>query len=219
MVVVLFKHTFATNNYQKAENMKIYKLFLAMALIGGMIFNSSCSDDENVYYYSFKDIEYTVGAGDGVTSYETNWEVLQSIVNGSEEKEVQAGPGDIYQGYHEYYSFKCDNSEKFNPTVGHVHVPIPQSLVSGNQIVLDEKEGEYSMDETEVIRSYEERKFIIPTKTKLILERKIEMRKLELSYKATFKCHPSGSDYIVTGKFVRYTPVGISLVEKYEPVK
>jgi hypothetical protein len=98
-------------------------------------------------------------------------------------------------------------------------VPIPQTLVSGSQIVLDEKEGEFSMEENEVIRSYEERKFNIPAKTKLVLERKVEMRKLELTYKATFKCHPSGSDYVVTGKFLRYTPVGISLVEKYEPVK
>jgi hypothetical protein len=190
-----------------------------MMLMGIVACFSSCSDDENVYYYSFKNIEYTVSAGDGLTSYETNWEVLQSIVNGSGDKEVQAGPGDIYQGYHEYYTFKCDNPGKFNPTVGHVHVPIPQTLVSGSQIVLDEKEGEFSMEENEVIRSYEERKFNIPAKTKLVLERKVEMRKLELTYKATFKCHPSGSDYVVTGKFLRYTPVGISLVEKYEPVK
>jgi hypothetical protein len=199
--------------------MKIYKLFVSMMLMGIVACFSSCSDDENVYYYSFKNIEYTVSAGDGLTSYETNWEVLQSIVNGSGDKEVQAGPGDIYQGYHEYYTFKCDNPGKFNPTVGHVHVPIPQTLVSGSQIVLDEKEGEFSMEENEVIRSYEERKFNIPAKTKLVLERKVEMRKLELTYKATFKCHPSGSDYVVTGKFLRYTPVGISLVEKYEPVK
>ena len=201
------------------NNMKIYKLFVSMMLMGIVACFSSCSDDENVYYYSFKNIEYTVSAGDGMTSYETNWEVLQSIVNGSGDKEVQAGPGDIYQGYHEYYTFKCDNPGKFNPTVGHVHVPIPQTLVSGSQIVLDEKEGEFSMEENEVIRSYEERKFNIPAKTKLVLERKVEMRKLELTYKATFKCHPSGSDYVVTGKFLRYTPVGISLVEKYEPVK
>ena len=201
------------------NNMKIYKLFVSMMLMGIVACFSSCSDDENVYYYSFKDIEYTVSAGDGLTSYETNWEVLQSIVNGSGDKEVQAGPGDIYQGYHEYYTFKCDNPGKFNPTVGHVHVPIPQTLVSGSQIVLDEKEGEFSMEENEVIRSYEERKFNIPAKTKLVLERKVEMTKLELTYKATFKCHPSGSDYVVTGKFLRYTPVGISLVEKYEPVK
>jgi hypothetical protein len=201
------------------NNMKIYKLFVSMMLMGIVACFSSCSDDENVYYYSFKNIEYTVSAGDGLTSYETNWEVLQSIVNGSGDKEVQAGPGDIYQGYHEYYTFKCDNPGKFNPTVGHVHVPIPQTLVSGSQIVLDEKEGEFSMEENEVIRSYEERKFNIPAKTKLVLERKVEMRKLELTYKATFKCHPSGSDYVVTGKFLRYTPVGISLVEKYEPVK
>jgi hypothetical protein len=201
------------------DNMKIYKLFVSMMLMGIVACFSSCSDDENVYYYSFKNIEYTVSAGDGLTSYETNWEVLQSIVNGSGDKEVQAGPGDIYQGYHEYYTFKCDNPGKFNPTVGHVHVPIPQTLVSGSQIVLDEKEGEFSMEENEVIRSYEERKFNIPAKTKLVLERKVEMRKLELTYKATFKCHPSGSDYVVTGKFLRYTPVGISLVEKYEPVK
>ena len=201
------------------NNMKIYKLFVSMMLMGIVACFSSCSDDENVYYYSFKNIEYTVSAGDGMTSYETNWEVLQSIVNGSGDKEVQAGPGDIYQGYHEYYTFKCDNPGKFNPTVGHVHVPIPQTLVSGSQIVLDEKEGEFSMEENEVIRSYEVRKFNIPAKTKLVLERKVEMRKLELTYKATFKCHPSGSDYVVTGKFLRYTPVGISLVEKYEPVK
>ena len=201
------------------NNMKIYKLFVSMMLMGIVACFSSCSDDENVYYYSFKNIEYTVSAGDGLTSYETNWEVLQSIVNGSGDKEVQAGPGDIYQGYHEYYTFKCDNPGKFNPTVGHVHVPIPQTLVSGSQIVLDEKEGEFSMEENEVIRSYEERKFNIPAKTKLVLERKVEMRKLELTYKAPFKCHPSGSDYVVTGKFLRYTPVGISLVEKYEPVK
>ena len=201
------------------NNMKIYKLFVSMMLMGIVACFSSCSDDENVYYYSFKNIEYMVSAGDGLTSYETNWEVLQSIVNGSGDKEVQAGPGDIYQGYHEYYTFKCDNPGKFNPTVGHVHVPIPQTLVSGSQIVLDEKEGEFSMEENEVIRSYEERKFNIPAKTKLVLERKVEMRKLELTYKATFKCHPSGSDYVVTGKFLRYTPVGISLVEKYEPVK
>ena len=201
------------------NNMKIYKLFVSMMLMGIVACFSSCSDDENVYYYSFKNIEYTVSAGDGLTSYETNWEVLQSIVNGSGDKEVQAGPGDIYQGYHEYYTFKCDNPGKFNPTVGHVHVPIPQTLVSGSQIGLDEKEGEFSMEENEVIRSYEERKFNIPAKTKLVLERKVEMRKLELTYKATFKCHPSGSDYVVTGKFLRYTPVGISLVEKYEPVK
>ena len=201
------------------NNMKIYKLFVSMMLMGIVACFSSCSDDENVYYYSFKNIEYTVSAGDGMTSYETNWEVLQSIVNGSGDKEVQAGPGDIYQGYHEYYTFKCDNPGKFNPTVGHVHVPIPQTLVSGSQIVLDEKEGEFSMEENQVIRSYEERKFNIPAKTKLVLERKVEMRKLELTYKATFKCHPSGSDYVVTGKFLRYTPVGISLVEKYEPVK
>lgn len=201
------------------NNMKIYKLFVSMMLMGIVACFSSCSDDENVYYYSFKNIEYTVSAGDGLTSYETNWEVLQSIVNGSGDKEVQAGPGDIYQGCHEYYTFKCDNPGKFNPTVGHVHVPIPQTLVSGSQIVLDEKEGEFSMEENEVIRSYEERKFNIPAKTKLVLERKVEMRKLELTYKATFKCHPSGSDYVVTGKFLRYTPVGISLVEKYEPVK
>ena len=201
------------------NNMKIYKLFVSMMLMGIVACFSSCSDDENVYYYSFKNIEYTVSAGDGLTSYETNWEVLQSIVNGSGDKEVQAGPGDIYQGYHEYYTFKCDSPGKFNPTVGHVHVPIPQTLVSGSQIVLDEKEGEFSMEENEVIRSYEERKFNIPAKTKLVLERKVEMRKLELTYKATFKCHPSGSDYVVTGKFLRYTPVGISLVEKYEPVK
>ena len=201
------------------NNMKIYKLFVSMMLMGIVACFSSCSDDENVYYYSFKNIEYTVSAGDGLTSYETNWEVLQSIVNGSGDKEVQAGPGDIYQGYHEYYTFKCDNPGKFNPTVGHVHVPIPQTLVSGSQIVLDEKEGEFSMEENEVIRSYEERKFNIPAKTKLVLERKVEMRKLELTYKATFKFHPSGSDYVVTGKFLRYTPVGISLVEKYEPVK
>ena len=51
------------------NNMKIYKLFVSMMLMGIVACFSSCSDDENVYYYSFKNIEYTVSAGDGLTSY------------------------------------------------------------------------------------------------------------------------------------------------------
>ena len=54
--------------------MKNYKLFVSMMLISVVTFFSSCSDDEDVFYYSFKDIEYMVGSDDGMTEYETHWE-------------------------------------------------------------------------------------------------------------------------------------------------
>lgn len=208
-----------SNNLLKKQNMKTYYFFLSMMLIGIMTFLSSCSDDENVFYYSFKDIEYSVYTNDGMTSYETNWEAWQTIVNRAEDQEISAGSGDIYQGHHEYYYFECDNPSLFNPTVGHVHVPLPQAITLDNQISFDEKEGEYSLEKMEVNRSYESRMYDIPAKTKLTLERKIEMKKLTLTYTATFQRHPSGKDHVVTGKFIRYIPVGIALVEKYEPLK
>ena len=46
----------------------------------------------------------------------------------------------------------------------------------------------------------------------------LEMKKLVLTYTATFQRHPEGRDHVVTGKFVRHIPVGIALVEKYEPI-
>lgn len=199
--------------------MKNYHSMLSMMLIGIMILFSSCSDDEDVFYYSFKDITYSVGTGDGMTEYESPWEECYILVNNSETSEVQSGPADIYLGYHDTYRFECDDPTAFNPTVGYVHVPLPEALSSGNQPVLGEKEGEYSMDEVEVDVYKQGKMYPIPPKTKLVVERKVMMKKLVLTYTATFQRHPKGPDHIVTGKFVRHTPMGISLVEKYEPIK
>lgn len=197
--------------------MKFNKTILSMMLIGVVAFFSSCSDDEDVFYYSFKNITYSVGAGDGMTTYETDWNECYILVNNAE-TEVKAGPGDFYSGYHERYYFQSDDPASFNPTVGHVHVPLPNAVASGNQVLFDTKEGEYSQDEVEVPRSYESKLYEIPAKTKLTLERKVDMKKLVLTYTATFQRHPSGKDLVTTGKFVRYIPSGIALVEKYEPV-
>ena len=199
--------------------MKMKNLILKMALFCAIGVLSSCSDDEDVFYYSFKNIEYSVGQGDAITTSETDWEVLQTIVNGSEDTDVEVEAGDIYQDHHEYYCFKCETLENFNPTVGHVHVPLPQDIVANNQLVFGEEEGEYSMDEVEVPRFYEERDYIIPARTKLTLERKVEFKEMVVSFKASFKRHPSGKDLVVEGKFVRFVPTSISIVEKYQPLK
>lgn len=198
--------------------MKIYSSFLSMMLIGMVAFFSSCSDDEDIFYYSFKDIEYSVKAGDGMTEYETDWMPRIVMVNNGNST-ISAGPDDIYRGYHERYSFTCEDASLFNPTVGYVHVPLPEALSSNNQVILGEKEGEYSLDEVEIIRSYPSKMYDIPAKTKLTLEGKILMKKLTLTYTATFQCHPRGNDHVVTGKFVRYIPTGIALAEKYEPIE
>ena len=197
--------------------MKNYKWFLSVMLIGVVAFFSSCSDDEDVFYYSFKNIEYSVNAGDGMTEYETDWLERFVLVNNGN-TEVTAGPGDMYLGFHERYCFECGDPSLFNPTVGYVHVPLPQALASGNQVILDEKEGEYSMTEVDVPRVYTSDMYDVPAKTKLTIEGKIQMKKLVLTYTATFQRHPGGRDHVVTGKFIRHIPMGITLVEKYEPV-
>ena len=198
--------------------MKNYKLFVSMMLISVVTFFSSCSDDEDVFYYSFKDIEYMVGSDDGMTEYETPWEECYILVNKSETSEVKAGPSDIYIGYRDRYKFQCSDASTFNPTPGYVHVPLPESLTSGNRVVFEEKEGEYSMEEVDTNRSKESKMYTIPPKTKLVLERKVVMKKLTLTYAATFQRHPAGKDHVVAGKFIRYIPVGIALIENYQPV-
>ena len=199
-------------------NMKNFRLIVGMALIGVMTLFSSCSDNEEVYYYSFRSIEYIVADGDGMTEYETPWEECYILVNNSETSEVQAGPSDVYLGNNARYNFTCEAPSAFNPTVGHVHVPLPESLSPTNQVVFEEKEGEYSMEEVEVYRPAESKMYTISPKTKLTLKRQVTMKKLVLTYRASFQRHPSGGDHIVTGKFVRYIPVGIALMEEYEPV-
>ena len=198
--------------------MKNCKSFWTLMLMGIMVFLSSCSDDEDVFYYSFKNIEYTVGSDDGMIEYETPWVECYILVNKSETSEVKAGPSDIYIGYRDRYNFQCNDASTFNPTPGYVHIPLPEALTSTNQVVFEEKEGEYSMEEVDTNRSKESKMFTIPPKTKLLLERKLVMKKLTLTYKATFQRHPSGRDHIVTGKFIRHIPVGIALMENYEPV-
>ena len=197
--------------------MKNCKLFLSMILMSVVTFFSSCSDDEDVFYYSFKDIEYSVSSDDGMTEYETPWMERFILVNNGE-TEVSAGPGDIYRGFHERYYFECKDPSLFNPTVGYVHVPLPEALTSDNHVVFDDKEGEYSMTEVDVPRVYTSDMYDVPAKTKLTIEGKIQMKKLVLTYTATFQRHPGGRDHVVTGKFIRHIPMGITLVEKYEPV-
>ena len=199
--------------------MKNCKSFWTLMLMGIMVFLSSCSDDEDVYYYSYNNITYSVGAGDGMTEYESPWEECYILVNNSETSEIKAGPSDIYLGYHDAYRFECDDPEAFNPTVGYVHVPLPEALSSGNQPVFDEKEGEYSKEEGEGNAYKESKMYTIPPKTQLVVERKVIVKKLVLTYTATFQRHPAGREHVVTGKFVRHTPTGIALVEKYEPIK
>lgn len=198
--------------------MKKIDFLLRIMLVGIVAFFTSCSNKEEVFYYSFKNIEYTVGADDGMTQYESNWLERVVLVNNGD-AEVSAGAGDMYRGFHERYYFECKDPSLFNPTVGYVHVPLPQSLDAVNQVVFDEKEGEYSLEEVEVPRSYELKMYDIPAKTKLTIEGKVQMKKLQLTYIATFQRHPNGADYTVTGKFVRHIPAGISLVEKYEPIQ
>ena len=75
------------------------------------------------------------------------------------------------------------------------------------------------MVEVDVFRLYESKMYSVPSKTKLTVEGKLEMKKLVLTYTATFQRHPGGKDHVVTGKFIRHIPMGITLVEKYEPVE
>ena len=201
--------------------MKICKLFVSVMLMSMVAFWSSCSDGEDVFFYTFKDIEYSLAAGDGdgMTEYETPWEECYSIVNVSETSEAEAVANDLYKGYHEHYYFECADASLFNPTSGYVHVTLPEALTSGGQIVFDEKKGEYSLDKVEVLRSYEGKMFKIPAKPKFVLERKVMMKKLTLTYTATFQRHPAGKDHVVTGKFVRHIPIGVALMENYVPVQ
>lgn len=198
--------------------MKISETTMGVILISIMTFFSSCSEDEEIFYYSFKNIEYSLSSDDGIAEYDTPWEECYILINNSEKSEVKSGPSDIYVGYHEYYCFECADGSTFNPTPGYVHVPLPEDLTSANQIVFEEKEGEYSLDKIEVNRSYDRKMFNIPAKTKFILERKVTMKRLVLTYKATFQRHPSGKDHVVTGKFFRYVPIGIALLENHEVV-
>ena len=158
--------------------MKNFRLILSMTLISVMTLFSSCSDNEGIYYYSFRNIEYTIGDGDGMSEYETPWEECYILVNNSETSEVQAGPSDIYIGNNARYNFTCATPSAFNPTVGYVHVPLPEALTSNNQVVFEDKGGEYSMEEVEVYRPKESKMYTIPPKTKLTLKRQVTMKKL-----------------------------------------
>ena len=174
--------------------MKNYKLFLSVMLMGIVTFFTSCSDDNDVFYYSFKNIEYSVEAGDGMTEYKTDWLERFVLVNNGD-SEVTAGPGDMYQGFHERYCFECGDPSLFNPTVGHVHVPLPKALSSGNQIVFDEREGEYSMLETDVFRLYESKMYDVPANTKLTVEGKLEMKRVVETLIWDLCEHPSPSQF------------------------
>ena len=83
-------------------------------LISVVAFFSSCSDskEEDIFYYSFKNIEYSIGSDDGMIEYETPWVDCYILVNKSETSEVKAGPSDIYIGYRDRYNFSVKKEEK-----------------------------------------------------------------------------------------------------------
>ena len=54
--------------------MKISETTMGVILISIMTFFSSCSEDEEIFYYSFKNIEYSLSSDDGIAEYDTPWE-------------------------------------------------------------------------------------------------------------------------------------------------
>ena len=187
--------------------MKNFKQTITLMLVCALGFLASCSDDEDVFYYSFKNIEYTVGMEDGVVTYDTEWAHFKTIINDSSE-DLKDSTGDIYAGYDEYYVFKCTTPEKFNPSVGYVHVPLPNGLNADGTVSVGNTMGEYTMD-TMLIRdktaNWEE--FVVPPMKKLSILRSFKIEKQVFTYTATFERHPKGKDLVVTGKFVHVKPI------------
>lgn len=199
--------------------MKFYQKLFQLMLVCTLGFFTSCSDDEEVFYYSYKDIEYSIEEGDGKYIYETQWEKYFTIVNnsGAEMKDMKISAGGLYNDYQEYYVFNSE-SETFNPTVGYVHVPIPSALSDEGTILFQEKEGEY-ITEKMITTDAGMRDFVVPPMKKLVLERKLEIETLRLTYKATFQRHPKGQDIVVTGKFIYAKPISAQVKETLEDIE
>ena len=198
--------------------MKNFKQTITLMLVCALGFLVSCSDEEDVFYYSFKSIEYTMEEEDGIMTYDTPEEIYKTITNNSSE-DLKISTGNIFQGYDEYYVFKCDNQENFNPTVGYVHVPIPGVNYEGNIVVGDDM-GEYTMEKMvtyNLVAGWKEH--VIPPMKKLRLWRTLQIKKHVFTYKATFQRHPKGEDLVVKGKFIHEMPTSAITRESFEDIE
>ena len=200
--------------------MKIFKQTIALMLVCALGFLASCSDEEDVFYYSFKSIEYTMEEEDGIMTYDTPEEIYKTITNNSSE-DLKISTGNIFQGYDEYYVFKCDNQENFNPTVGYVHVPIPGVNYEGNIVLgVGSDMGEYTMEKMvtyNLAAGWKEH--VIPPMKKLRLWRTLQIEKHVFTYKATFQRHPKGEDLVVKGKFIHEMPTSAITRESFEDIE
>ena len=197
--------------------MKNFKQTITLMLVCALGFLASCSDDADVFYYSFKNIEYTMEEEDGIMTYETSEEIYKTITNNSSE-DLKISTGNVYQGYDEYYVFKCDDQENFNPTVGYVHVPLPGVNAEGN-IVVGSDMGEYTMERVvtyNLSAGWKDR--VIPPMKKLSLWRTLQIEKRVFTYKATFERHPKGEDLVVKGKFIHAKPTSAITRESLEDI-
>ena len=187
--------------------MKNFKQTIMLMLVCALGFLASCSDEEDVFYYSFKSIEYTMEEDDGITTYYTPEEIYKTIANYSSE-ELKYSPGNIYAGHEEYYQFKCATPEGFNPTPGDVHVPLPNGLTPDGTVSVGSTMGEYTMD---IMLTHAEadiwEEFDVPPMKKLSILRSLKIEKREFTYTATFERHPKGKDLVVTGKFISAKPI------------
>lgn len=191
------------------------KLSAYVALIVLVLF-SSCSDEEEVHYYKFKDIQYSMEEGDGIARYDTPMEIITVTKNSSVKDEMFSPQVDPYVKNHERYVFTCDSSEDFNPTEGYVHVPVPLSI-AGNEIVISSDLKEYSMTETDDMKYMEWLPaVVVPPMTKLTLSGELTIEKLTLTYIAVFVCCISGEEYVVKGKYIRYCPCELRVNKKFE---
>ena len=202
--------------------MKNFKQTIMLMLVCALGFLASCSDEEDVFYYSFKSIEYTMEEEDGIMKYETPWHVYNSVVNNSstEMEDIKVSLGNLYRDYYEYYVFKCDYPETFNPTVGYVHVPLPSGLAPDGTVLVSSTMGEYSMEKMITYdTSAGMREYSIPAQKRLILECSLEIEKQVFTYKATFQRHPRGEDLVVKGKFIHAKPISSMARQTLEDIE
>ena len=186
--------------------MKNFKQTIMLMLVCALGFLASCSDEEDVFYYTFKNVEYTVETGDGVTTYDTEWQLFNTFTNNTQEVRKYSLEN-IYAGHEECFQFKCDTPEEFNPTPGDVHIPLPNGLSPDGTVSVGTM-GEYTMDiqfthtEADI---WEE--FDVPPMSKLSILRSLKIEKQVFTYTATFERHPKGKDYVVKGKFIHVKPI------------
>lgn len=187
--------------------MKNFKQTITLMLVCALGFLASCSDEEDVFYYTFKNIEYTVEMEDGVTTYDTPEGIYRTVTNDSAE-DLKYSIENIYEGYNEFYLFKCATPEEFNPTPRDVHVPLPNGLSPDGTVSVGSTMGEYTMD---IMMTHDEtskrQEYIIPPMKKLSISRSLKIRKHVFTYTATFERHPKGKDLVVKGKFIHEVPV------------